>query len=83
MAPLILTALFLLYYYQMMYPRYLTTWDPAIVVQYLKALPSTSEHSLEMMPLKLGTLMALTTAHRIQTLSLLRVFCLRFITSKV
>lgn len=50
-------------------PKYRTTWDPAIVLAYLEKLFPLQSLSLEQVTYKLVTLMALTSAHRVQTLS--------------
>lgn len=52
-------------------PRYRFTWDPAIVLKYIDALGPNAQLSLELLSKKLLTLLALTTAHRVQTFSLI------------
>lgn len=54
-------------------PKYDLTWDPAIVLNYLRSLGPNDGLSLDSLASKLATLLALTTAHRIQTLSLIQV----------
>lgn len=49
------------------------TWDPKIVLDYLRSLPSTEELSLEVLSYKLIALIALTTAHRAHTFSLIEL----------
>ncbi|CAH0549561.1 unnamed protein product [Brassicogethes aeneus] len=52
-------------------PRYNFTWNPSIVLDYLKTLYPNNTLSLKDLTLKLVTLMALISAHRVQTLSLI------------
>lgn len=47
-------------------PRYKETWDPAPVLTYLSKLHPLSELSMENLIIKLATLLALITAHRVQ-----------------
>ncbi|XP_031329436.1 uncharacterized protein LOC116160392 [Photinus pyralis] len=51
-------------------PRYNVVWDPQVVLAYLERL---AMDSLKALSEKLITLLALTTAHRIQTFSLIRI----------
>lgn len=51
------------------FPRYQETWDPEEVLKYLYQLYPLENISFEMLSIKLVTLLALTSAHRIQTLS--------------
>lgn len=53
-------------------PKYQSTWDPKIVLYYLKKRPSESL-SLEDLTKKLVTLIALITGQRMQTLALIDV----------
>lgn len=53
-------------------PRYENTWDPNIVLSYVKSL-NTKKISLEMLTQKLAVLLALATGHRLQTLSLIEI----------
>lgn len=53
-------------------PRYDFIWDPSPVITYLSALPPHQELSLELLCKKLVTLLALTTAQRMQTLAAIR-----------
>ncbi|KAJ8914161.1 hypothetical protein NQ315_016240 [Exocentrus adspersus] len=55
-------------------PRYNFVWDSRQVLDYLEKAPSTTLKSLSQ---KLVTLLALTTAHRMQTFSLIRVCNIR------
>lgn len=53
-------------------PRYENTWDPSIVLDYIRNLLNNSI-PLETLTKKLVVLMALATGHRIQTLSLINI----------
>lgn len=53
--------------------RYSNTWDPHSVLMYLKNLYPLEELSLENLTLKLVTLLALISAHRMQTLSKIKL----------
>lgn len=52
-------------------PKYQTTWSPAAVLTYLSSCFPNNEISLESLSYKCITLLALTTAHRMQTFSLI------------
>lgn len=52
-------------------PKYDEVWDPEIVLNYLSDLYPNDTLSLELLTKKLVTLLALVTAHRVQTLSLI------------
>lgn len=54
-------------------PKYDTTWDPAIVLTYLEKSFPHDTLSLELLSKKLVTLLALVTAHRVQTLSKINI----------
>ncbi|KAJ8980493.1 hypothetical protein NQ317_000609 [Molorchus minor] len=54
-------------------PKYCVTWDPSIVLDYISHLESNKNLSLEVLSRKVVTLMALVTAHRVQTLALVRI----------
>lgn len=54
-------------------PRYSNTWDPIVVIKYLRSLGPNDFLNLEDLTAKLVTLLALATAHRIQTFSLIQV----------
>lgn len=54
-------------------PKYDIIWDPNIVLRYLSNLSPNQDLSLELLTKKLVTLLALVTAHRIQTLSLISI----------
>ena len=49
-------------------PRYTETWNPQIVLNYLKTFPAVDSMSLKQLTLKLLMLMALLSAQRTQTL---------------
>ena len=55
------------------HPKYNETWDPRIVLEFLSSLGPNSEISLEQLSYKLVTLLALITAHRMQTLALINI----------
>lgn len=50
-------------------PKYETTWDPDIVLRYVETLYPLENLALETLSYKLVTLIALTSAHRMQTIS--------------
>lgn len=54
-------------------PKYATTWDPIIVLNYLERMFPLEKLSLELISYKLVTLLAITSAHRMQTLSKIRL----------
>lgn len=54
-------------------PKYEEVWDPCIVLNYLSTLYPNTSLSLEVLTKKMVTLLALVTAHRVQTLSLILV----------
>ena len=54
-------------------PKYESTWDPKIVLDFLSQWPPNDELSLEKLSMKLVTLLALVTGHRPQTLSLIDI----------
>lgn len=49
--------------------KYETTWDPQLVLDYLEGYFPLEKLTLKDLTLKLVTLIALTTAHRVQTIS--------------
>ena len=49
-------------------PRYVETWDPQVVISYLKTFPQLCDMTLKELTLKLTMLLALVTAQRLQTL---------------
>lgn len=50
-------------------PKYSVTWDTSLVLDHLSTWTPNEELSLERLSKKLTTLLALVTAHRVQTLS--------------
>lgn len=54
-------------------PKYEEVWDPCIVLNYLSTLYPNDDLNLEVLTKKMVTLLALVTAHRVQTLSLIRI----------
>lgn len=55
------------------FPKYKSTWDPSTVLHYLSSLFPLDGLTLKDLTLKLTGLLALATAQRVQTLSLLKV----------
>lgn len=53
-------------------PKYENTWDPFVVLSYLKNLQNLDDN-LELLTQKLATLLALATGQRLQTLALIEV----------
>ncbi|CAG9118500.1 unnamed protein product [Plutella xylostella] len=54
-------------------PKYNSTWDPQVVLNNISNWPSNKDLSLEQLTKKLVILLALCTAHRVQTLSLIKL----------
>ncbi|XP_049865032.1 uncharacterized protein LOC126366130 [Pectinophora gossypiella] len=54
-------------------PKYDLTWDPAVVLNYLALQWPNEDLSLENLSKKTLTLLALVTAHRVQTFSLIKI----------
>ncbi|KAJ8976062.1 hypothetical protein NQ317_002537 [Molorchus minor] len=54
-------------------PRYASSWDPSNILTYLSSLAPNEEISLKQLSIKLITLLALVTAHRMQTFFLIQV----------
>ncbi|KAI5633931.1 phage integrase family domain-containing protein [Phthorimaea operculella] len=54
-------------------PKYTSTWDPQVVFNYISKWYPNLELNLEKITKKLVILLALSTAHRVQTLSLLKL----------
>lgn len=54
-------------------PRYNVTWDPSVVLNYLGNWFPNEDLTFDRLSKKLATLLALVTAHRVQTLSLIRI----------
>lgn len=53
--------------------KYHSTWNPDQVINYFKQLPNNNELSLKILTFKTATLLALISAQRVQTLSLIRL----------
>ncbi|KAL7291536.1 hypothetical protein TKK_0014792 [Trichogramma kaykai] len=53
-------------------PRYESTWNPKVVLDYFSSLPKNEELSFKQLSLKLITLLALITEHRIQTFTIIK-----------
>lgn len=64
-------------------PRYNFTWDPSLVIARLASLYPHDSLSLEFLSRKLATLLALTTAQRLQTLAAIRISNISFSDSLV
>ena len=54
-------------------PKYCSTWDVSIVLNFLKDLPPNERLSMKGLTLKLATLLAITSAHRGAELKLLKI----------
>ncbi|XP_048478014.1 uncharacterized protein LOC125488734 [Plutella xylostella] len=54
-------------------PKYANTWDPQIVLSHISKWTPHTELSLEKLTKKLVSLLALCTAHRVQTFSLIKL----------
>ncbi|XP_011865448.1 PREDICTED: uncharacterized protein LOC105560706 [Vollenhovia emeryi] len=54
-------------------PKYSSTWDTSLVLNYIKDLPPMSQLKIKEAAEKLTTLLALSTAHRLQTLALIDI----------
>lgn len=54
-------------------PKYRFTWNPAVVLRYVETLGDNQQLSLETLSKKVLILLALTIAHRIQTLSSIKM----------
>lgn len=64
-------------------PKYAVTWDPSVVIDYLSHLTPHETLTLEKMSKKLITLIALLTAHRVQTLSKINIKNIETFATKV
>lgn len=54
-------------------PKYDKTWDPGVLLRSLASYCALEDSNLQKMSEKLATLLALGTAHRMQTLSLIQI----------
>lgn len=64
-------------------PKYNVTWDTNIVLSYLRTKYPNEELSLDQLSKKCITLLALTTAHRVQTFSKIVVNNIEILSTKV
>lgn len=64
-------------------PKYNTTWDPNLVLNYLASYFPNHSISLKDLSFKTTTLLALASAQRIQTLSLILINNISFSTDKI
>lgn len=53
--------------------RYNSTWNPKIVLDYYRNMPSNEDLPIQELSFKLIILLALTTGHRLQTFSLIKI----------
>lgn len=54
-------------------PKYTETWDPSIALNFMSSLAPNSELKMDLLTMKLATLLALITAQRVQTLSKINI----------
>lgn len=59
-------------------PKYNTTWDPKLVLNFISKLVPHEDIPLGSLTKKLVALLALCTAHRVQTLSLIKIDNIQF-----
>ncbi|XP_046734985.1 uncharacterized protein LOC124404700 [Diprion similis] len=64
-------------------PKYNKTWDPSKVLDHISRFYPNSELSFEKLSKKLVVLLALITAQRVHTLSLIRVENIRFLEDEI
>lgn len=64
-------------------PRYQVTWDPSLVLNKLGTIYPNDDLPLEDLTKKLATLLALVTAHRVQTLSLIKLTNIQICDTKI
>lgn len=64
-------------------PRYEHTWDPQLVLNHLSTLPDNSELTLDRLSRKTAILIALITAHRVQTLTAINISNISIGSSKI
>lgn len=55
------------------FPKYKATWDPRVVLEHISKFHPLKTLSLQKLTYKLSTLMALSTGHRLQTLSKINI----------
>ena len=64
-------------------PKYDYTWDPKVVLDYFSRQPPNDNLDIKSLSKKLITLLALTTGHRMQTLSLIEINNIKILHDKV
>lgn len=64
-------------------PKYNVTWDPSQVLNYLALCYPNEDIGLKKLTRKLVTILALTTGHRVQTLSLIKLQNVKFVTNGI
>lgn len=64
-------------------PRYTETWNPALVLNHIANLPQNTELNLVTLTKKLVTLLALTTAQRVQTISAIKLTDITEVSTKI
>lgn len=55
------------------FPKYISTWDPNLVLEYLSGFYPYNSVTLDVLSKKMVTLLALSTGQRVQTLSLINL----------
>lgn len=71
------------YRLRMPFAKYCLTWDPAVVLNFLSELYPNENLDLQSLSRKIVTLIALITAHRVQTLSLIRLTNIKRLDDKI
>ncbi|XP_023314504.1 uncharacterized protein LOC106655370 [Trichogramma pretiosum] len=64
-------------------PKYNTTWDPKVIIDFYSGKPANDSLTFKDLSYKLITLLAITTGHRLQTLSLIKVQNIKFYENKI
>lgn len=64
-------------------PKYDFTWEPATVLKHLEEVATSENCTLKDLTLKLITLLALITGHRLQSLSLIKIENINIISDRV
>lgn len=64
-------------------PRYEVTWDPSTVLDYISTLYPNDNLTLEDLTLKLVSLLALVTGHRMQTFSLVELNNIKILPDRI
>lgn len=65
------------------FPKYCSTWDPNIILNYLSNLYPNESITIDLLTKKLVTLLALSTGQRVQTLSVIKLNCIFVNTSHI